>query len=151
MSTSLYFSLGRLEIAKDDELKSFIEQKLGGWPIAQATDDDEEQLDLVDFHRKLDEQGYAADGLIQISTVLDVLRNVSKNTIFISPPSVSLIHDYMTRSSNDVQMRNYYNLINDAVRTYNPDHTVDDKQIWKLINFEKQLSSLVSHFDESLR
>ena len=140
------FFLARQEIEKDVELKNFIDNELGGWPIAEETNKSEngdDALDLIDFHRKIDAQGYSTDGLIHMSTMLDVF-NSSRNVILVSPPSVSLNHEYLIRNSTDVRIRNYFNLIKEAIQVYNPNLKIDEQKIWKLINFEKQLSSLVS-------
>ena len=126
---------------KDSELRDFIENKLGGWPMASQHGDDS-TLDLIDFHRKLDEQGYSTDGFIHISTILDVF-NTSRYTILIAPPSPGLHHLYLLRNSTDVRVKNYFDLIKGAVQAYNPDLEVDDQEIWKLIDFEKRLASLV--------
>ena len=126
---------------KDSELKAFVEDKLGGWPMA-SKQADQEPLDLIDFHRKLEEQGYSSDGLIHISAVVDVF-NTSRNIILISPPRPGLHHSYLLRNSTDIRVRNYFELIKNAVQAYNPDLKVDEEEIWKLINFEKQLCFLV--------
>lgn len=49
------FFLARQELEKDNELKSFIDEKLGGWPMAKEilNDNDTEKVDLIDFHTKL--------------------------------------------------------------------------------------------------
>lgn len=138
------FSLGRQELLKDSELRAFVEHKLGGWPIASAEPrTEQEPFDLIDFHKKLDAQGYSTDGLIHISAILDVF-NTSRNTILIAPPSAGLHHSYLLRNSTDIRIRNYFALIKDAVQAYNPDLQVDDEEVWKLVNFEKKLASLVS-------
>ena len=130
---------------KDSELKAFVEHKLGGWPIAslQPRPEHSEPFDLIDFHRKLDEQGYSTDGFIHISATMDAFNN-SRNTILIAPPSPGLHQVYLLRNSTDSRVRSYFGLIKDAVQTYNPDLKVDAEEIWKLINFEKSLASMVS-------
>lgn len=97
---------------------------------------------MIDFHRKLDEQGYAADGFIHISAILDVF-NTSRNTILVAAPSSGLHHNYLLRNSTDIRVQNYFDLIKNAVQAYNPDLQVDEEEIWKLIHFEKKLAALV--------
>lgn len=106
-------------------------------------EEDSKPFDLIDFHRKLDEQGYSTDGLIHISTILDVF-NTSRYTILVAPPSAGLHHSYLLRNSTDIHVRHYFDLIKGAIQAYSPDLEVDDNEIWKLIDFEKRLVSLVS-------
>ena len=62
----------------ENEIKKFVEHRLGGWPIAQESAN-ENKLDLIDFHRKLSEKGYAIDGLIHISTILNFFNSFMNN------------------------------------------------------------------------
>ncbi|XP_018319545.1 neprilysin-2 isoform X2 [Agrilus planipennis] len=124
-----------LDVVKD------IFKEIGGWPVLEGDNWNEEQFDWKELVYKFRKTGYSIDYFIDFSIGID-LKNSTKRIIDLDQGALGLRREFLIKGLEDKLVRAYYNYMVDISVMFGADKERAKKELEDSLNFEIQLANI---------
>jgi len=140
---SLYQSCmnqGMIEQRGLTTLKNIL-KKLGGWPLLEGENWDQEGFRWFNMVYKFREVGFSVDYLVDFSVTAD-LRNSSWRILDLDQPPLGLSREFLVRGVEDKNVQAYFTFMKDVAILLGADKDEAEDQMKKVLEFEIQVANI---------
>ena len=114
-------------------------QEMGGWPVLEGVDWDEESFSWIETVYTFRQHGYSTDYLIDFSIVTDS-KNSSWRVIDIDQASLGMSREYLVNGLEDDDVNSYYNYMVNVAVLLGADRATAAKELKESLEFEISLA-----------
>ncbi|XP_044018489.1 neprilysin-2-like isoform X2 [Aphidius gifuensis] len=143
LAKNLYKScMNKSEIEKQgiEPLLKILE-KLGGWPVLDGDNWNENNFDWRDTIYKFRDMGYSVDYFLDFSIGFD-LKNSTKRVIDLDQASLGLSREYLSKGFDDKIVKAYYNYMIDIAEILGADKELAKQELRESLEFEMKLANI---------
>ncbi|RZC36911.1 endothelin-converting enzyme 1-like, partial [Asbolus verrucosus] len=123
-------------------------KNIGGWPVTEGQNWDEESFNWGSTLQELTKQGLNSYIFFSLRTRIDV-RNSSRSILQIDQPPIAY-HEFMRKGFNESIIRSYYDYMVDIAIYFGADQEVAHHEMKDVLNFEIAMSR-VAELSENRR
>ncbi|XP_015110120.1 neprilysin-2 [Diachasma alloeum] len=134
--------------AQSRKLLLSILQKLGGWPVLEGDQWNEETFKWIQSLNKFSDLGDLMKYFLQITINTDY-KNTTKQVIYLDQASLSIPREYLAKGLNDKVVQIYYRHMVDIAVILGAKREFAEKQLVQSLKFEMKLAN-ISLPDEKL-
>ncbi|KAK2585581.1 hypothetical protein KPH14_010214 [Odynerus spinipes] len=116
-------------------------QQLGGWPVLEGDNWNEETFDWKDSVYKFRKLGYSVDYFLDFSIGPD-LKNSTMRLIDLDQASLGLSREYLSKGFEDKIVRAYYDYMVDIAVILGANKTIAQKELRESLDFEMKLANI---------
>ncbi|XP_063988790.1 neprilysin-2 isoform X2 [Diachasmimorpha longicaudata] len=116
-------------------------QKLGGWPVLDGDQWNEEGFDWIQSVYKFKDLGYSVDYFLDFSVGVD-LKNSTKRVIDLDQASLGLSREYLSKGLDEKIVKAYYNYMVDIAVILGAKRDIAEKQLLQSLKFEIKLANI---------
>lgn len=114
---------------------------LGGWPVVEGDNWDEESFDWKESVYKFRRNGYSVDYFIDFSVGVDVKQS-TKRIIDLDQASLGVQREYLTKGLEDKIVKGYYKYMVDVAVTLGADKARAERELKESLDFEIKLANI---------
>ncbi|XP_026683285.1 neprilysin-2-like [Diaphorina citri] len=129
-----------IEILGLEPMKRML-QDLGGWPVLEGQNWNEETFSWKDSVYKFHENGYSVDYFIDFSIVINV-KNNSERIIDLDQATLGLSREYLVKGINEKLVNAYYRYMIDIAVLLGADKDVATEELKESLEFEIKLANI---------
>ncbi|XP_017759283.1 PREDICTED: membrane metallo-endopeptidase-like 1 isoform X2 [Eufriesea mexicana] len=116
-------------------------RKLGGWPILEGEQWNEDDFNWKESVYKFREMGYSVDYFIDFSIGVD-LKNSTKRIIDLDQASLGLSREYLSKGPDDKIVQAYYSYMVDIAAILGANKTDAKQELKESLEFEMNLANI---------
>ncbi|XP_015116946.1 neprilysin-2 isoform X2 [Diachasma alloeum] len=116
-------------------------QKLGGWPVLEGDQWNEETFNWIQSVYKFKDLGYSVDYFLDFSIGVD-LKNSTKRVIDLDQASLGLSREYLSKGLDDKIVKAYYSYMVDIAVILGAKREFAEKQLLQSLKFEIKLANI---------
>jgi len=129
-----------IEAAGLEPLKLIL-KKMGGWPLLEGPDWNEEGYKWYEMTYKFRENGYSVDYLVDFSVTTD-LKNSSWRILDLDQPGLGMAREYLMKGLEDPDVQAYQEYMQDVALLLGADKDTVINDIKENIKFEIELAKI---------
>jgi predicted metalloendopeptidase len=129
-----------IETAGLDPLKLIL-KKMGGWPLLEGPNWNEEGYKWYEMTYKFRENGYSVDYLVDFSVTTD-LKNSSWRILDLDQPGLGMAREYLMKGLEDPDVQAYQEYMQDVALLLGADKDTVINDIKETIKFEIELAKI---------
>lgn len=116
-------------------------KELGGWPVVEGDNWDENSFDWKESVYKFRKSGYSVDYFIDFSVGVDVKQS-TKRIIDLDQASLGVQREYLTKGLEDKIVKGYYKYMVDVAVTLGADKARAERELKESLEFEIKLANI---------
>ncbi|XP_043263785.1 neprilysin-2 isoform X2 [Colletes gigas] len=143
LAKNLYKSCINKTVIEQQGLEPLLKilQNLGGWPVLEGDDWNDDAFDWKESVYKFRKTGYSVDYFIDFSVGVD-LKNSTRRIIDLDQASLGLSREYLSKGFDDKIVQAYYSYMVDIATILGANKTRAQTELKESLEFEMELANI---------